>query len=122
MIELDVKIDAKDLYDYLLRHSYNSASGIIGSCFGALMVVLAVLTGQWLYLIFGVIMLLYLPWTLFIRSKQQILSNPGFQQPLHYLLICHFADFVGLFMNRLFIRRFLPVFLFQSRSSLQYSM
>ena len=86
MIELDVKIDAKDLYDYMLRHSYNSASGIIGSCFGALMVVLAVLTGQWLYLIFGVIMLLYLPWTLFIRSKQQILSNPGFQQPLHYLL------------------------------------
>ena len=31
-------------------------------------------------------MLLYLPWTLFIRSKQQVLSNPGFQQPLHYLL------------------------------------
>lgn len=85
-MELDVKIEAKDLYDYMLRHSYNSASGIIGSCFGAMLIVLAVMSGQWLYLIFGVIMLLYLPWTLFIRSRQQILSNPGFQKPLHYLL------------------------------------
>lgn len=86
MVELDVKIEAKDLYDYMLRHSYNSAAGIIGSCFGALMIVLAAMTGQWMYLVFGVIMLLYLPWTLFIRSKQQILRNPSFQQPLHYML------------------------------------
>lgn len=86
MVELDVKIEAKDLYDYMLRHSYNSAAGIIGSCFGALMIVFAAMTGQWMYLVFGVIMLLYLPWTLSIRSKKQILSNPSFQQPLHYLL------------------------------------
>lgn len=86
MIELDVKIEAKDLYDYMLRHSYNSASGIIGSCFGALLIVFAFMTTQWLYLVLGLIMLLYLPWTLSIRSKQQVLSNPSFQQPLHYML------------------------------------
>lgn len=86
MIELDVKIEANDLYDYMLRHSYNSAVGIIGSCFGALIIVLAVLTTQWGYLIFGLIILLYLPWTLFFRSKRQVLSNPSFQQPLHYQL------------------------------------
>lgn len=86
MIELDVKIEAKDLYDYMLRHSYNSPAGVGGSCFGALMIVFAAMTGQWLYLVFGLIILLYLPWTLFIRSKQQILSNPSFQQPLHYML------------------------------------
>ncbi len=86
MIELDVKIEAKDLYDYMLRHSYNSAAGIIGSCFGALFVILAVMTQQWLYLVFGAVILLYLPWTLSVRSKQQVLSNPSFQQPLHYVL------------------------------------
>lgn len=86
MVELDVKIEAKDLYDYMLRHSYNSASGIIGSCFGALLIVFAFMTTQWLYLALGLIMLLYLPWTLSIRSKQQVLSNPSFQQPLHYML------------------------------------
>lgn len=86
MIELDVKIEAKDLYDYMLRHTYNSASGIVGSCAGALLIVLATLTGQWLYLVFGLILLLYLPWTLFLRSRQQALTNPGFQKPLHYRL------------------------------------
>lgn len=86
MIELDVKIESKDLYDYLLRHSYNSAAGIIGSCFGALLIVLAAMTGKWLYLALGAVMLLYLPWTLYIKSKQQILSNPSFQKPLHYRL------------------------------------
>lgn len=86
MLELDVKIESKDLYDYMLRHSYNSPSGILGSCFGALMVVLAVLTGQWMYLVFGIIMLAYLPWTLFLRSKKQALTNAGFQKPLHYVL------------------------------------
>ena len=44
MIELEVKIDSKDLYDYMLRHTYNSASGIIGSCAGSLLLVLGVLT------------------------------------------------------------------------------
>lgn len=86
MVELDVKIEAKDLYDYMLRHSYNSASGIIGSCFGALLIVFAFMTTQWLYLVLGLIMLLYLPCTLSVRSKQQVLSNPSFQQPLHYML------------------------------------
>ena len=86
MVELDVKIEANDLYDYMLRHSYNSAVGIIGSCFGAMFVVMAVMTKQWLYLIFGLIILLYLPWTLFFRSRRQVLCNPSFQQPLHYLL------------------------------------
>ena len=86
MLELDVKIESKDLYDYMLRHSYNSPSGILGSCFGALLVVLAVLTGQWMYLVFGIIMLAYLPRTLFLRSKKQALTNAGFQKPLHYVL------------------------------------
>ena len=70
----------------MLRHSYISPSGILGSCFGALLVVLAVLTGQWMYLVFGIIMLAYLPWTLFLRSKKQALTNAGFQKPLHYVL------------------------------------
>ena len=86
MLELDVKIEAGDLYDYMLRHSYNSASGIIGSCFGALLIVFALGTGQWLYCVFGLIILLYLPSTLFMRSRKQVLTNASFQQPLHYIL------------------------------------
>ena len=86
MLELDVKIESGDLYDYMMAHSYNGASGILGSCFGALMVVVAFLNKQWIFLICGVVVLLYLPWTLFLKSKQQSLNNPTFKKPLHYLL------------------------------------
>lgn len=86
MVELTIKIEAGDLYDYMLRHSYNSASGILGSALGAVMIVFALGTGQWIFLIGGIALLLYLPWVLFIKSRQQILNNPVFKEPLHYRL------------------------------------
>ncbi len=85
MVQVDVKIKAGDLYDYLLAHTYNGPSGLIGSCFGALLVVIALMKSQWMLLAAGVVLLLYLPWTLFIRSRKQAL-NPVFQKPLHYTL------------------------------------
>lgn len=86
MLEFDVKITDKDLYDYMMAHSYNNASGILGSCVGALMVVAAFMNGQWIYLICGIILLLYIPINLRIKSKQQILNNAAFKKPLHYML------------------------------------
>ncbi len=85
MVEVDIKIEARDLYDYLLTHHYNSSSGLLGSCVGALAVIVGAVQPQWLLLILGVILLFYLPWTLFLRSKKQAL-NPVFQKPLHYRL------------------------------------
>lgn len=86
MVEVDVKIEAGDLYDYLLAHTYNGASGIIGSTFGALLIVIALMKAKWVLLIAGIIVLVYLPWTLFIKSRRQALANPAFQKPLHYCL------------------------------------
>ena len=82
MLEYDVKITDKELYDYMMVHSYNGAPGILGSCLGALMVVVALMNGHWIYLICGVVLLLYLPINLRIKSKQQILNNPSFREPL----------------------------------------
>lgn len=86
MIKLTVKIEAGDLYDYMLRHAYNSPAGILGGAFGAALIVYAFASRQWMVLVLGAVMLLYLPWTLFIRSRKQILSNPSFQEPLQYIL------------------------------------
>ncbi|MCI9191182.1 MAG: YcxB family protein [Lachnospiraceae bacterium] len=86
MLELTIKIEAGDLYDYMLMHSYNSPAGLIGSAFGALLIVFAFATRQWIFIVLGLVMLLYLPWTLFIKSRSQILSNPSFQEPLKYIL------------------------------------
>lgn len=86
MIELDIKIEAGDLYDYMLRHSYNSSSGILGSALGAVMIIVALAQSQWIFLIGGLALLLYLPWVLFIKSRRQILNNPAFRETLHYKL------------------------------------
>lgn len=87
MIEFDVTIDAGDLYNYMMAHAYSGASGLIGSCFGALLVVIFGMDpGQWIFLVCGVILLLYLPVSLLLKSKQLALTNPAFQHPLHYVL------------------------------------
>nr|WP_300818511.1 YcxB family protein [uncultured Acetatifactor sp.] len=86
MLELTIKIEAGDLYDYMLRHSYNSPAGILGSAFGGVLILFALATKQWIFIVLGMVMLLYLPWTLFLKSRSQILSNAAFQEPLHYTL------------------------------------
>lgn len=86
MVELDVRITAGDLYDFMLMHSYSQVSGIMGSVLGALMVIVALPQKNWLLLIGGIVLLLYLPWVLFLKSRQQVLNNPVFAQPLHYVL------------------------------------
>lgn len=53
---------------------------------GALGVIVGISRQYWIYLILGVVILLYLPWTLFIKSKQQVANNPVFQEALHYVL------------------------------------
>lgn len=83
-IEFDVKITPGVLYDYMLYHTYTSASGLIGAAVGALLVVGFFMGSGVLFLIAGAVILAYLPWTLFIRSRQQYLANPAFKNPLHY--------------------------------------
>ena len=83
-LEFDIKVTPGVLYDYMLFHTYTSASGLIGSAVGALMVVTFFMGYGVLFLIGGAVILAYLPWTLFIKSRQQYLSNPAFKNPLHY--------------------------------------
>ena len=83
-LEFEVMMSSGVLYDYLLRHSYSSAVGLIGSCFGAFGIIMFFCYGGWLYLIMGVIVLVYLPITLFKRSKMVMLTNPAYKRPLKY--------------------------------------
>lgn len=86
MIELDVKIEAGDLYDYMLMHNYNSAAGLLGSGVGAVAVLVGLARGQVIFWVAGLALLLYLPWTLYLKSRQQALNNPAFRESLHYVL------------------------------------
>lgn len=85
MVELDIKIKSVDLYDFMLMHNYSQVSGLLGSTLGALMIVAGVYKQYWLFVIAGVVVLLYLPWVLLVKSGQQA-TSPVFKEPLHYVL------------------------------------
>ena len=85
-VEFDVKITPGVLYDYMLYHTYTSASGLIGAVTGALLVVAFFMGSGVLCLIGGIVILAYLPWTLFVKSRQQYLANSAFKESLHYRL------------------------------------
>lgn len=86
-IEFDVHITAADLYDYMLSHTYSGFSGLFGSIVGALFIIWYFSMGaQIYYLVAGVIILLYIPASLYKRAKTQAVTNEFFKKPLHYTL------------------------------------
>ena len=85
-LEFDVKVDAGMLYDFLLRHTYTSAQGLIGTCVGALFIVgFAMQPDRYAALVVGLIILIYLPISLSLKAKAQAL-NPVFRRPIHYTM------------------------------------
>ena len=82
-LEFDVHVDANALYDYMLRHTFTKAAGILGSTAGALGIVAGMMQRYQIYVIFGAVVLLYQPVSLWLRAQKQALL-PVFKEPLHY--------------------------------------
>lgn len=83
-LEFDVHITSDKLYDYLLYHTYTSFSGMLGTLVGAFLIMGFLSTKYPIYLIAGVVLIGYLPCTLFIRAKRQVMNTEAFKKPLHY--------------------------------------
>lgn len=90
-MEFDIKITDKDMYRFNMYHAYTGFQGIFATVIGiAVLVVAAVTFGKIeitysiLYLLFGVIFLFYVPVSLKMRSKRQILASPVLKETLHY--------------------------------------
>ena len=84
LFEMDVHMSTGVLYDYLLRHIYTSFSGIFGTIIGILLAAGYLIWGLGIkYLICGIVVILYLPCSLFLTAKKQMLLK-AFQNPIHY--------------------------------------
>lgn len=84
IFETDVNITSSVLYDYLIRHMYNSPMGILATCLGVFMIIVYFMKAPGiLYLICGIIIIIYSPISLFFMAKRQALSE-NFKKPLHY--------------------------------------
>lgn len=85
-LEFDVKMTPAAMYDYLLHHTYSGMSGMVGALAGAFCLMVFVANHYVIYLIIGIVILAYLPVTLFLRAHQQVQGTPAFKKPLHYKL------------------------------------
>lgn len=85
-IEFDVHMSTGKLYDYSLYHTYRGFTGLFGTAVGAVLLFYFVRSSQPMYLIFGLITILYLPIALYVNAKKQMLMVAAFKEPLHYRL------------------------------------
>lgn len=90
-IEFDIRITAKDMYRFNMHHAYTGFQGIFATVIGIGVLTVAALTyGKvetvytMLYILFGVLFLVYMPVSLWMRSKRQMLVSPVLKETLHY--------------------------------------
>lgn len=88
-IKFDVQMDEKTMYNFLLFHSYSNVVVLIGNIFGLLLAIMGVTSWNTdtsravLYLIFGLGMVIYTPFSLKLSAKRQMKSEV-FSKPITY--------------------------------------
>lgn len=89
--EFDVTITDKDMFRFNIYHAYHGFQGIIATLVGLWVLVVAGLTfgkvsvlNTILYIIFGILFLVYVPGNLYLRSKKQVSSSDVLKNALHY--------------------------------------
>lgn len=89
--EFDVTITDKDMFRFNLYHAYHGFQGIIATLVGVWVLVMAGLTfgrvsmpNTVLYIVLGILFLVYVPGNLYLRSKKQVSSSDVLKNALHY--------------------------------------
>lgn len=92
-IEFDIKLTSKDMYRFNLHQAYSGFQGWFAFFLAVICFVSAAVTFQEgfntkivFYLLFGVILLIYVPGTLWLRSKQSLAASEVLRGALHYLI------------------------------------
>ena len=89
-IKFEVKMTQKIMYNFLLHHAYNSISVLITNVFGVLAAGLGatMLTEDAgkgiMYLVLGIAVIAYTPFSLYLSAKRQIKSSPVFKDAITY--------------------------------------
>lgn len=90
--EFDIKMTTGSMYRFLMYHAYHGFGGIFSIVAGAALILYYIISygdggaNKWIYLLFGILFLIYQPWTLYTGAVKQAKLNPVFKNPLHYTL------------------------------------
>ena len=93
-IEFDIKLKSKDMFRFNMYQTYTGFSGLSSILFSVLLFGLAgytfytsggeALSKILIYIFAGILLLVYMPVTLWMRSRQSLKASPVLSNPLHY--------------------------------------
>ena len=93
-LEFDIKLKSKDMFHFNMYQTYTSFSGWSSIIFSIGMFGLAGYTGYLygidmlprvlMYIVVGILLLVYIPMTLWMRAKQSLKASPVLSNTLHY--------------------------------------
>ena len=86
---ITIDLTPKDLYEFNMYHSYTHSQGIVSIFFGIAAIVLAFMEMQQIstarfavQIVLGIVILLYIPCTLFLRAKAAVKTGGSFDKPI----------------------------------------
>lgn len=87
--KFEIKITTGDMFRFLMYHTYHGFSGIFSICAAAGLIAFYLwrgnhMTNGWIYLFFGVLFLVYLPWKMYTNAVRQVKLGDTFKKPLEY--------------------------------------
>ena len=90
-VTFDVSLTSNHVFKFNIYQAYRGMQGIISILFPA--VLIGVVIGKYedfgpanalMYIAFAIVLLLYLPVSLWLRSKKALITNEALAKPLHY--------------------------------------
>ncbi len=90
-IEFDVKMKTKDMYQFLLYHTYGRISGWFGVLLSVISIIMLVTgfdtyddAGKMVLVVIALAFTVVNPLMLLSKAMQQVANNPTYKKPLHY--------------------------------------
>ncbi len=91
--EFDFQMDETTLSDFYTSHNFMGGSGMLWPMIGAAALALAIFSPagtpmlyRGLYVVFGILFIVYIPWDLKRKARKQLKTNPFYAEPIHYIL------------------------------------
>ena len=91
--EFDVKLSANDMYAFNMYHAYTSVQGIVPVVLGIAVLTIACISddfqggfSRYLYMLIGLVFIIYIPLSLWMRARRVILMDDVLGNPIHYNL------------------------------------
>ena len=91
LLEFDIKLESKDMFRFNMYQTYSGFSGLSSIVFAIIMFGLTVYTygeiqtvNTVMYIGIGILLLVYIPITLWLRAKQTLKASPVLSNTLHY--------------------------------------